>query len=169
MDLSPSANAIVSQLKKAGIEFIVNLPDRTTSAIVDLASQEPSMKVILVGKEDEGVSICGALSYGNRRGVLVMQHTGFLDSVNSVMAFGSELHRPVIMIIGLLEKEPGVAPTQSEKFGIKVTEPILNILEIPHILVERRGDEDSIAELINTAYATSHPLAIVVGTEVAAQ
>jgi sulfopyruvate decarboxylase TPP-binding subunit len=57
MSERPSAEEIVRQLKQAKVEFVINVPDRTTAAIVDLAAQEPSMKVIRVCKEDEGVSI----------------------------------------------------------------------------------------------------------------
>jgi sulfopyruvate decarboxylase TPP-binding subunit len=44
MDERPSAEKIVRQLKQAGVEFVINVPDRMTAAIVDRAAQEPPMK-----------------------------------------------------------------------------------------------------------------------------
>jgi len=156
-------------LKQAGVEFVINVPDKTTAAIVNCVAREPSMKIIRVCKEDEGVSICGALSFGDKRAVLIMQHTGLLDSVNSVMAVASELRRPLVIIVGLHLKEPGMKPTESIHFAVRITEPVLDILAVPHLLVERRGDEMTIAALIEEAYTVQKPLAILVGSEVALQ
>ena len=47
---------------------------------------------------------------------------------------------PVCMIVGLLGKEPDVAPTKSNKFGVKIIEPILDTLGIEHHLVETDAD-----------------------------
>ena len=165
----PSAEEIVHQLKQAGVEFVINVPDRMTAAIVNRAAQEPSMKIIRVCKEDEGVSICGALSFGDKRAVLITQHTGLLDSVNSVRAVASELRRPLVIIVGLHLKEPGVKPTESTHFAVRISEPVLDILAVPHFLVERRGDEATIAALIEEAYTVQKPLAILVGVEVVPQ
>jgi len=167
MTKSPSAEAIVAQLKRARVEFLPYLPDKMTARIVAVAEHDPAFTVIPVSKEDEGVSICSALWFGERRAVMVMQHTGFLDSINNVSRLASEMGQPVVMMVGLLEKEAGVKPTESRRFGIRVTEPMLDLLNIAHVLIERPGDEEQIAGLIDKAYETSKPLAIMIGAEVA--
>jgi hypothetical protein len=43
---------------------------------------------------------------------------------------------PVCMMVGLLSKEPGVLPTQSQRYGIRIVEPVLDALQIEHHLIE---------------------------------
>lgn len=167
MTSGPSAQAIVDQLKQARVEFVVNVPDRTTSRLAELVRQDPAFTFIPVCKEDEGVSICAALSFGDKRAVLLIQHTGLLDSVNAIRAVASENRQPLVLMVGLLAKEPGIKPTESARFGVKMAEPLLDILEIPHTLVEVSGDEAQIGSLIEEAYSTPGPTAILVGRETA--
>ncbi len=167
MTQAPNAQAIIDQLKEAGVKFVVNLPDKVTARLSDQIRQDPAFVFIPVCKEDEGVSICAALSYADKRAVLIIQHTGLLDSVNSIRSVASEQQHPLVMIVGLLQKEPGVNPRESKHFGVKITEPLLDILAIRHVLVDANGDESQIASLIEEAYSKSIPTAILIGTGVA--
>ncbi len=162
----PSARAIFDVLKEAKVEFVISLPDRTTSRLIELIQQDPSFKFVPVCKEDEGVSICSALSFANRRAVLIMQHTGLLDSVNALLGDASEFKRPLVMIVGLLNKERGLKPMESKKLAVRISEPVLDILNISHVLVDARGDEGRIAGLIEEAYSTPKPVCILIGSEV---
>lgn len=162
----PSAQAILDQLKRARIEFITSLPDRMTSRLVELAALDPSFRVIPVCKEDEGVSICSAMSFSDRRAVLVTQHTGVLDSVNSLRTVAAEFGHPLVMIVGLLTKEPGVRPIESARVGIRIMEPLLDLLGISYVIVENAGDEAQIAELIEDAYSKPKPVAVLIGRAV---
>ena len=64
----PSGQAIMDALKKASIQFIVSVPDIVTSdGLLWPISKDPAFKLVRVCKEDEGVSICGAMSYNKTR------------------------------------------------------------------------------------------------------
>ena len=55
-------SAIVEAIKQSGIEFVVALPDITTSQGILLPiTRDPSLRLIRVAKEAEGVAICAAL------------------------------------------------------------------------------------------------------------
>ena len=115
-DYPLTAAAIKSEFKRAGIHFVVALPDRVTSHyLLKGLLADPEFKVVQVCKEDEGVSICSGLYAAGHKSVLMMQYTGFLDSINAIRGVAVEGHFPVVMIVGLLGKEPDVAPTQFEK------------------------------------------------------
>ena len=77
-DLSPpNGEAIITQLKQAGVGVIVSVPDIVTSdGLLWPISKDPDFQLIRVCKEDEGVSICAALSYSDTRALLLMQQTG---------------------------------------------------------------------------------------------
>jgi sulfopyruvate decarboxylase TPP-binding subunit len=161
-----TAAAIKQQFKGAGIRFVVALPDRVTSHFLLkglLADSE--FKVVQVCKEDEGVSICSGLYAAGHKSVFMMQYTGFLDSINAIRGVAVEGHFPVCMVVGLLGKEPDVAPKQSKKYGVKIIEPILDVMGIEHCLIERDADTQQIGAAIEKSFKNSCPSAILIGRE----
>ncbi|HUK41973.1 MAG TPA: hypothetical protein VLX11_13035 [Candidatus Acidoferrales bacterium] len=165
-DAELKAADIIGEIKKAGIHFIVALPDRVTSHfLLKTMLRDPDFKVVQVCKEDEGISICSGLFAAGHRSLMMMQYTGLLDSVNSLRGVAVEGENPVCMLVGLLGKEPGVAPTASKKFGVKIIEPILDAMGIEHHWVETSADTPKIIPAIQKAYDTVKPMALLVGRE----
>jgi hypothetical protein len=72
---------------------------------------------------------------------------------------------PVSIMAGLLMKEPGVAPTKSKSFGVRIVEPILDAMNVPHALLEIMGDARHIGPAIEKAYADSYPTALLIGRQ----
>jgi sulfopyruvate decarboxylase subunit alpha len=157
---------IIREIKRAGIKFIVALPDRVTSQnVLKAMLVDPDFKVVQVCKEDEGVSICSGLFAAGHRSLLLIQYTGLLDSVNSLRGIAVEGENPVCMMVGLLGKEPGVAPTKSKKYGVRIIEPILDAMGIEHHHIEDPKEVDKIVPAIEKAYATTRPVAMLIGRE----
>ena len=92
--------------------------------------------------------------------------TGFLDSINSIRAIGVEYRQPLCMLIGLLGKEPDKAPRDSARYGVRIVEPILDGMGIDHFCIENAADVARLAPAIDRAYATSRPLAALIGQAV---
>jgi sulfopyruvate decarboxylase subunit alpha len=165
-DYPLTAEAIKQEYKRAGIRFVVALPDRVTSHyLLKGLLADPEFKVVQVCKEDEGVSICAGLYAAGHKSVLMMQYTGLLDSINAIRGVAVEGHFPVCMVVGLLGKEPDVAPTKSKKYGVKIIEPILDTMGIEHHLIENDSDAKGIAPAIEKAFVNSSPTAILIGRE----
>jgi sulfopyruvate decarboxylase subunit alpha len=165
-DSELKAADIIKQIKKAGIRFIVALPDRVTSHyLLKTILNDPDFKVVQVCKEDEGISICSGLFSAGHRSLLMMQYTGLLDSVNSLRGIAVEGENPVCMLVGLLGKEPGVAPSQSKKYGVKIIEPVLDTMGIEHHWIEAPGDTSKIVPAVEKAYARTRPMALLIGRE----
>jgi sulfopyruvate decarboxylase TPP-binding subunit len=159
-----SGSAIVEAVHQSGVEYILSVPDISTSeGLLYPLARDKRFKLIRVCKEDETVGIAAGLSYRGKRALILIQHTGFLDSINAVRAVAVEYELPVCMMIGLLNKEPDVPPTQSSVYGVKITEPILDAMGIRHDLIDSDRDVPRIAATIDNAYATSRPLAILLG------
>jgi sulfopyruvate decarboxylase subunit alpha len=157
---------IITAIKSAGIRFVVALPDRTTSEhLLKPLLTDPELRVVQVCKEDEGVSICSGLYAAGQRALLLMQHTGLLDSINALRGVAVEGHNPVCMMVGLLSKEPGVLPTQSQRYGIRVVEPVLDAMQIEHHLIEAPEDVEKIVPAIEAAYAQTMPVVLLIGRE----
>jgi len=155
---------IIREIVASGIEFVVSVPDITTSeGLLRPLAQMREPRLIRVCKEDEGVGICAGLAYTGKRALLLIQQTGMLDSINAIRGVAVEYALPVCMMVGLLEKEPGVPPRQSKRYGVRIVEPILDAMGIPYHEIEGDGDVGKIRPAIDEAYAGSHPVVLLIG------
>ena len=160
------ARDLIREIKRAGIRFIVALPDRTTSEhMLKTMIKDPDFQVVQVCKEDEGVSICSGLYAAGHRSLLLMQYTGLLDSINAVRGVAVQGKNPVCMMVGMLQKEPGVPPTQSKRYGLRIIEPILDAMQIEHHNIEAPGEWDRVVPAVERAYTESMPVAMLIGRE----
>ena len=157
---------IIGEIKRAGIRFIVALPDRTTSHhLLKTIMKDPDFQVVQVCKEDEGISICSGLYATGHRALLLIQYTGLLDSINCLRGVAVEGKNPVCLMVGLLGKEPGVAPTQSKRYGLRIIEPILDAMGVEHHLIEYPGDTEKLVPAVDEAYRRSEPVVLLIGKE----
>lgn len=150
--------SIIAAIKAAGADIVVALPDIVTcETVLWPIERDPGLRLVQVCKEDEGVSICAALSYCERRAVLLIQHTGFLDSINAIRAIAAEYRLPVIMIVGLQGHEPGQPPDRSDKLGLRILHPIIEAMQIEHTILDVEADASAIVDTIDRSYETSAP------------
>jgi len=168
-DAAPQGDRIIGALKKARVEFVVALPDLVTSdGLLWPLSRDPAVRLVRICKEDEGIAICTGLAFAGRRSVLLMQQTGLLDSINALRAVGVEYEQPVVMLVGLQGKEPGIAPADSAKVSVQIVVPILDAMGVAHHLLENDGDEAAVGPAIEMAYARSRPVCLLIGRPPAA-
>ena len=161
---APSGSAIFAALEAAKVEFVVTVSDIVTSEhVLRPLSDHPRLRQVKVCKEDEGISICAALSHCERRALLLIQHTGLLDSLNALRAIAVEYHLPICLMVGLQGKEAGVPPQQSERYGVRIVEPILDAMEVRHLLIEEAAQVADIAPAIEAAYSAMAPVVMLVG------
>ena len=157
-------HGIIRELKAAGIEFIPCVPDiHTSEGLMRPLATDPGFRLVRVCKEDEGVGICAGLSYCNKRALLLMQYSGMLDSINAIRIVGVEYSLPICMMVGLLNKEPGVMPEKSKHYSVRITGPILDAIGVDHHLIETDADVGKIKPAIDNAYARSRPVVLFIG------
>ena len=162
--LAPGGRSILSAIKASGVQVAVTVPDIWTSeGLLRLIAADADLRHIRVCKEEEGFGICAGLAFADKRAVLVMQSTGLLATINGLRVVGVEFCQPVCMIVGLLQKEPGVLPINSDKYGVRIVEPILDAMGVAHTLIETEADVAKIGPAIESAYARSQPVALLIG------
>ena len=107
-------STIIVALKRAGVGFILSVPDIVTSEhLLWPIAEDADFRLIRVCKEDEAFGIAAGLSFCNRRAVLLIQQTGLLDSLNALRAVGVELEMPICALVGLQGREAKVEPAAS--------------------------------------------------------
>jgi len=163
-EIELKGSSIIAGLKASAVEFILSVPDIVTSGgLLRPIARDPSFKLIRVCKEDECIGIASGLSYCDKRPLTLIQHTAFLDSINAIRGVGVEFRQPICMMIGLLQHDPATTPRNSPRYGVRIIEPILDAMGIPHHLINAEADVAKIAPAIEDAYAASHPLALLIG------
>ena len=156
--------SIIREIKASKIEFVVSVPDITTSeGLLRPLAQASNPRLVRICKEDEGVGICAGLAYSGRRSLLLIQQTGMLDSINAIRGVAVEYALPICMMVGLLEKEPGVPPRQSKRYGVRIVEPILDAMGIAYHEIEEESDVAKIKPAIDAAYSDSRPVVLLIG------
>ena len=159
-----SGESIINEINASGVEFVISVPDITTSeGLLRPLAKGAGPRLIRICKEDEGVAICAGLAFTGKRGVLLIQQTGLLDSINAVRGVAVEYGLPICMMVGLLEKEPGVMPRQSKRYGVRIVEPILDAMGIGYHNIEEQSDVAKIRPAIDAAYKDSKPTVILIG------
>jgi sulfopyruvate decarboxylase subunit alpha len=162
-------SSIIAAIKASGVEFILSVPDIVTSGgLLRPIARDPDFKLIRVCKEDECVGIASGLSYCDKRALTLIQHTGLLDSINAIRGVAVEYDMPVCMMVGLLQHDPNFTPRNSPRYGVRIVEPILDAMGIPHHLITEEADVAKIRPAIDDAYKSSHPVALLIGRRPAA-
>jgi sulfopyruvate decarboxylase TPP-binding subunit len=159
-----SGKSIIQEIKASGVEFVISVPDITTSeGLLRPLAKLQSPRLIRICKEDEGVGICAGLAHTGKRALLLIQQTGMLDSINAIRGVAVEYSLPICMMVGLLEKEVGVPPRQSKRYGVRIVEPILDAMGIDYHEIEQQDDVAKIRPAIDAAYAQSKPTVVLIG------
>jgi sulfopyruvate decarboxylase subunit alpha len=157
-------SAIIAAVKASGVGIVVSVPDITTSeGLLRPLANDTSMQLVRICKEDEGVAICLGLAYCGKRALLLIQNTGFLDSINALRGIAVDYGEPICLMIGLLARDRDRKPSESRRLGIRIVEPILDAMGIDHHLIENDADVALIQPAIEAAYARSRPLALLIG------
>ena len=157
-------SSIHAAIKASGIEYILSVPDITTSGgLLRPIARDPALKLIRVCKEDECIGIASGLSYCDKRALTLIQHTGFLDSINAIRGVAVEYSQPICMMVGLLQHDPETTPRNSPRYGVRIVEPILDAMGIPHHYIGEEADVAKIRPAIEQAYEKSFPVALLIG------
>ena len=155
---------IIAAIKASGIEYVLSVPDIVTSAgLLRPIAKDKDLRLIRVCKEDECVGIASGLSYSDKRALILIQHTGLLDSINAIRGIGVEFKQPICLMVGLLQHNLDVAPRASPSYGVRIVEPILEAMGIAHHLIGTDADVDKITPGIEAAYRDSQPIAFLIG------
>jgi sulfopyruvate decarboxylase subunit alpha len=159
-----SGAGIIAAIKASGIEYILSVPDIVTSAgLLAPIAKDKDLRLVRVCKEDECIGIATGLAFSGKRSLTLIQHTGFLDSINAIRGIAVEYNQPICMMIGLLQHDPDRTPRESSRYGVRIVEPILEDMGIAHHLVSLDADIPKIKPAIDKAYAESRPVAFLVG------
>jgi sulfopyruvate decarboxylase TPP-binding subunit len=155
---------IIAAIKASGIEYVLAVPDIVTSkGLLAPIARDKDFRLIRVCKEDECIGIASGLYYSDKRALILIQYTGFLDSLNAIRGIAVEYKQPICMMVGLLGHDPEVAPRASPRYGVRIIEPICDDMGIAHHLINVDADVSKIHPAIEKAYRELEPVVLQIG------
>ena len=164
MQVTLTGTKIITAIKQGGVEFVLAVPDIVTSkGLLFPIAADKELKLVRVCKEDECIGIASGLTYSDKRALILIQYTGFLDSLNAIRAVAVEYKQPIVMMVGLLGHEPERLPADSNRYGVRIIEPICDAMGIAHHLISQDSDVAKIKPAIDKAYTESSPVALLIG------
>ena len=154
--------AICEELKKAGIHYLLWVPDSETHFMHDAIQGDPDLRLIKVCREGEAFAICGGLHLDGAKAALLVENQGMFESGNA-LKWAVGLGLPIVMLIGYLMHREMERTHQGMMFrGVKdYTEPFLDLFGVKHYLVDSDADFPKIALACQEAYETSRPVAVL--------
>ena len=160
---SIAADELLAAIRGAGVQDIVLVPDTHQRTVLDLLMADDEIRTIHCSTEDEAVAVSAGLIIGGRRPMMQIQHAGLYASVNNLRGVGLDGHFPIVLLIGLLGRDPELDPREDGSSMVRLCEPLLETLGIPSHLLDGPDDLHHVAEAFEEAAEREGPVALLVG------
>ena len=146
-----NSKAVYQGIKDAGVHFITALPETWLVYLLQLAEEDPDMRLVEVAKEEEAIGIAAGAHFTGTPHVLLMQNHGFLAAINGIVSLAMLYCIPLCMLIAHRGHMGEPYPWHTQ--GGIVTEPVLRALNIPF---DYARDPKLVGKQIKQAYTYSN-------------
>ena len=133
-----AATAILTALKKAGINFIATLPDEKMLELIRAVESDTEIKHVPLCREEEGIGICAGAYLAGKRAAIIMQSAGFLNSCNALTTTSLQFQIPILMLIYYAGD---IGDRGFTTLG-SVTEPVLQAMGFRTYVLRKREEVD---------------------------
>lgn len=154
------AATMVRVLKANDIDLVTYVPDNVLRPLIDAIEADPHFTVITPAREEEAVAIVAGAYLGGRKGITLMQTSGFATLANVLASLVNPFQLPVVMVIS----ERGVLGDHQlgQAIVCRTMRPILECLGIEHFVLQDRAQVEFVVDgTIKQAFATQAPAAII--------
>lgn len=155
-----SAKLLVAEMKAAGINFVVCLPDTGLRGVYFLTRDDPYFQFVPVTNEEEGVCIAAGAWLGGKKSIMVMENSGLRVASEALAGLGISRGIPVLLLMsyrGCL----GDGNWWAVDHGV-VMEPMLKALRIPYCIIDKEEDiEGSLQRALKTLSASNNHVAVI--------
>jgi sulfopyruvate decarboxylase subunit alpha len=160
----PNSGVVYHALKAAGIGLVSALPETWLVHLIRMAEDDPSMILVRLAKEEEGVGVSMGAHFAGMRSAMLMQNHGLFAAVNGIVS-GAMLYRiPLVMLVSdrghLGERDAW----QTE--GGRYTRRVLDALGIVRDDLTRREEvEPKVAKAVTLAHSSLSPVALLLSRD----
>jgi len=157
--------AILSELKKCGVQWITWLPDSETIAMYEAVTNDPEIRFVQVCRENEALGVCHGLQLGGERAVVMIQNTGLMNAVDALRGIPLRMKQPMLLLIGYRGYRRMLENPEQADNATTFTEPLLQAFNVPCHLVRSSVDVGIISQAYEQARQVSGPVAVLISQE----
>jgi len=159
-----NSKVVYEALKGGGVGLVSALPETWLVHLIRMAEDDPSMILVRLAKEEEGVGVSMGAHLAGMRSAMLMQNHGLFAAVNGIVS-GAMLYRiPLLMLVSdrghLGERDPW----QTE--GGRYTRRVLDALGIVRDdLVEPESVGVKVDKAMTLAQSSLLPVALLLSRD----
>jgi sulfopyruvate decarboxylase subunit alpha len=157
--MDPVASRAAVLLREAGITIAATLPDQWLGGVIDALDAEPTIRLVRVTREDDGVGICAGAYLGGQRAALVCQSAGLLLSANALAGYALHHQTPFLVLAALRGGHDDGYYYQTYKH--RVITPVLDALGLPHHTLRTPDDLGIIPDAARQAWLSRRPVVLL--------
>lgn len=153
-------DVVVRVLKANDVGFITYIPDNVLKPLIEALHADPYFTIVVPAREEEAVAITAGAYMGGRRGIVLMQTSGFATLPNVLASLACPFQIPIVMMIS----ERGVLGEfqQGQAMVCRTMRPVLQSLGIEHFAIQDRSQVEFVTDqMIKQAFSTQAPAAIL--------
>ena len=131
-------------LKQHNIDLVTYVPDNVLRPLIDLVHEDPFFTAFSVAREEEGLGINAGAWMAGRRGILLMQTSGFATLPNSIASLTVPFQIPSLLLVS--ERGTLGEFNIGQNLVARTMRPVLDALSIEHHTMTRLEDVEFIVD-----------------------
>lgn len=147
-------------LKQNEVNLVTYVPDKVLTPLIDAIAEDPYFECFSTTREEEAVGIvCGAWMAG-RRGIVLMQTSGFATLPNVLASLAVAYHIPVLMVVS----ERGILGefNRGQALVCRTMRPILDSMGMDALSLSRPDEVEFITDrTIKQVFLTRDSAALI--------
>lgn len=151
---------VVRVLKENDVSLVAYVPDNVIAPLIRLIEADPFFTVVSPAREEEAVGIVTGAYMGGKRGIVLMQTSGFATIVNALASLACPFQIPLLMMVS--ERGTLGEFQQGQAIVCRTMRPVLQSLGVEHFAIQERDQvEFVVGGMVRQAFATQAPAAMI--------
>ena len=154
------SDAVVTVLKRNEVDLVTYVPDNVLLPLIDAVHSDPYFTVVAPAREEEAIAIVGGAFMAGRKGIVLMQTSGFATIPNVLASLVCTYQLPVVIIVS----ERGVLGEfqLGQALVCRTMRPVLESLGVEHFVIQDRSQVEFVVEgMLQQAFKTQSPAVII--------
>ena len=161
------AAALQAEIKRLGVTHVVTVPDTHQRSLLELLFRDPEIRTLTVSTEDEAIGINAGLYMGGAEPMLVIQQLGLFAGTNALRGIAMDMQVPTFILAGMFGRDVSKVPAENRGSAVRLIEPLLDALGVPHYLMESPDDLGMVARAFAESRDRHGPVIVLVGAPTA--
>jgi sulfopyruvate decarboxylase alpha subunit len=151
---------VIRVLKKNKVSLVTYVPDNVLAQLIKLIEADPYFTVIAPAREEEAVGIVAGAYMAGKRGIALMQTSGFATIVNVLASLACPYQIPVVAMVS--ERGTLGEFQLGQSIVCRTMRPVLASLGMEHFAIQDHDQVEFVVDgMLSQAFTTQVPATII--------